>query len=60
MEAKDFHLLLCLRLAVHVSNGYFIGNIFVKLSQIFRKTQETQKTFVDNSQKQKNETVKNK
>ena len=29
MEAKDFHLLLCLRLAVHVSNGSFIGNIFV-------------------------------
>ena len=41
MEAKDFHLLLCLRLAVPVSNGYFTGNIFVKLSQIFRKTQET-------------------
>lgn len=60
MEAKDFYLLLCLRLAVHISNWYFIGNVFVKLSQIFRKTQETQKTFVDNSQKQKNETVKNK
>lgn len=41
MEAKDFHLLLCLRLVVNISNGCFIGNIFVKLSQIFRKTQET-------------------
>ena len=49
MEAKDFHLLLCLRLAVHISNWYFIGNIFVKLSQIFRKTQETLKTIVNNS-----------
>lgn len=40
MEAKGFHL-FCVRLAVHISNGYSIGNIFVKLSQIFRKTQET-------------------
>lgn len=49
MEAKDFHLLLCLRLTVRISNWYFMGNIFVKLSQIFRKTQETLKTIVNNS-----------
>lgn len=60
MEAKGFHLFLVVRLAVHISNGCFIGNIFVKLSQIFRKTQETLKIFVNNSQKRKNETVKNK
>lgn len=49
MEAKGFHLFLVVRLAVHISNGCFIGNIFVKLSQIFRKTQETLKIIVNNS-----------
>ena len=29
MEAKDFHLLLCLRLAVHVSNGFFFDANYV-------------------------------
>ena len=60
MEAKGLHLFLCLRFVAHISNVCVIGNICVKLSQIFRKTQETKKTIVNNSQKQKSETVKNK